>query len=176
LKFALSQRSFLPKLSNRRPLTNRVAMISSFRERAKHRIAVAFCTLLVIGGVAPSPARASCGHDVTSSPIRSAWESLSDLELLKYSGADQANSAPTGPRQELPCSGPSCSRGRDLPPAPATSVAFGMSDPWCYTTNSSRWDDRDWAAMPVDLSILHPRHSTSRPERPPRNPQQLTFS
>ncbi len=58
-------------------------MVPSFRRRAKHWVAKTFCMLLAAGGVAPSPARAGCGHDVTSNLIRSTWESLSDLELLK---------------------------------------------------------------------------------------------
>jgi hypothetical protein len=152
-------------------------MFSSFLKRAKHRIAGAFCMLLVIGGAAPSAACASCGHDVTSNRARSARESFSRLELLKYTGVDQAKSAPAGTRRELPCSGPSCSRGRGLPPAPATSVPVRMSDPWCCcTTISSRWDDPDSAEKPDDLSTSHPWHNTSRLERPPRNPLKRTLS
>ena len=151
-------------------------MDSSFHERAKHWIAGVFSMILVIGGVAPSPARASCGHDVTSNRIRSARESLSDLELWKYSGADQANSAPAGPRRELPCSGPSCSRRQGFPSAPVTSVLVTMSDPWCCTTISSRRDDPDSAQKPVDLSIAYPRYNTARVERPPRIPQPRTLS
>jgi hypothetical protein len=151
-------------------------MVSSFHERAKHWITGAFSMLLVIGGVAPSPARASCGHDVTSNRIQSARESRSDLELLKYSGADQANSAPAGPRRELPCSGPSCSRSQGLPSAPVTSILVRMSDPWCCTTISSRWDDPDSADKPVDLSIAHPRYNASRVERPPRIHQPRMLS
>jgi hypothetical protein len=151
-------------------------MFSSFDERAKHWIAGTFCMLLVIGGVAPAPARASCGHDVTSNGSRSARESLFDLKLSKDLGADQANSAPAGPHRELPCSGPSCSRDRGFPPAPATSVMVKMIDPWCSTTISSHWDDPVSAEKPVDLSISHPRHNTSRLERPPRNSQRCKLS
>jgi hypothetical protein len=151
-------------------------MVSSVHERTTHWIAGAFCMLMVIGGVAPSPARASCGHDVTSNQIRSSRESLSELELLKYTGTDQANSAPAGPRREMPCSGPSCSPARGLPLAPATSVPVRISDLWCCMTISSRWEEPDSAEKPVDLSISHPRHNTSRLERPPRNPQPRTLS
>jgi hypothetical protein len=132
--------------------------------------------LLVIGGGAPSPARASCGQDVTSNQTLSARESLFDLKLSKDLVADQANSAPAGPRRELPCSGPSCSRGQGLPSAPVTSFLVRVSDPWCCTTISSRWDDLDSVDKPVDLPIAHPRYDISRVERPPRIPQPRTLS
>ena len=151
-------------------------MFSSFDERAKHWIAGTFCMFLVIGVVAPSPARASCGHDITSNQSRSARESLSDLTLSKELDADQVNSATAGPHGGLPCSGPSCSRGRGFPPAHPTSVIVKMIEPWCCTTVSRHWDDPVSAEKPVDLSISHPRHNTSRLERPPRDSQRCKLT
>jgi hypothetical protein len=52
-----------------------------------------------------------------------------------------------------------------------TSFLKRLSDSWCCTIISSRRDDPDSVAKPVDLSIPHPRYHTSRVERPPRFPQ-----
>jgi hypothetical protein len=124
--------------------------------------------LLVMAIIAPTTARASCGHDVKSQPIRSARESLADLELLKYSDAEHANSAPAVPRPESPCSGSSCSRGHGLPATPVISFLVRMSDSCCCTAGSSRRDDPDSVIKPVELSMMYPRYHTSRVERPPR--------
>ena len=147
-------------------------MLSSFRKRANHWIAGAFCMLLVVGGVAPSPARASCGHDVTSNLIRSARESLSDLDVLIYS----ADSTPAAPRRDLPCSGPGCSEGRNLPQAPATSIPVRITDPFCCTTVATYGNGPDSAEKLADLSISRPRHNSSPLDRPPRDPQPRTRS
>lgn len=150
-------------------------MISSFLKRAKPWIAGAFCMLLVVGGIAPSTARASCGHNVTSDLIRSSRDSVSELELLRYdSSAESVESAPASPRRDLPCSGPSCSQGgRNLPQAPAPTVSVRMSDPWCCTSNSPGWDGPESAEKPAEFSLSSPRHLTSPIERPPRHPQPL---
>jgi hypothetical protein len=147
-------------------------MVSSFQERAKQGIAGAFFMLLVVGGVAPSSARASCGHDVTSDLIRSAQESLYGLDILKYS----ADPAPAGHRRDLPCSGPGCSEGRNWPPAPATSISVRISDPFCCKTFAIRGEGRDSAENLDDPSIAHPRHIPSPLERPPRDPRRRTLS
>ena len=143
-------------------------MISSSPGPAKHWVAGAFCVLLVVGGVAPSPAWAGCGRDVTSKASRSTRDSLSALELLKSSAAEPADSAPAGPRPDRPCSDPSCSRGRGLPQTPAPSSPV-KSDPWYCTTIALWWGSPRSAEPLGNLSASHPRHSTSPIERPPHS-------
>ncbi len=132
--------------------------------------------LLVVGSVAPSQARAGCGHDVTSNLIRSVEESLFDLDVLKSSATDRANPAPAVPRRDLPCSGPGCSKGRNLPQAPATSIPVRISDPCCCMTFATGGDGPDAAEKLADLPIAHPRHNSSPLERPPRHPRSYTLS
>jgi hypothetical protein len=146
-------------------------MTSTFRKRAERRIVRAFCILLVVGGVAPLPAQASCGNDVDSNAIRSTGESLFDFELLAFS-AEQGDAAPPVlPNRGMPCTGATCSRGRGLPPAPATFVSARISDICCSTTVANCWGNAESAAELTDLDKSHPLHNTFPPERPPRNPR-----
>ena len=82
--------------------------------------------------------------------------------------AGPADSAPVGPRRDLPCSGPSCSQRRGLPQAPAPSSPV-RSDPWCCTIAAPCWDGPDSPEELADLSRSLPRHNTSPPERPPQS-------
>jgi hypothetical protein len=149
--------------------TARNLMAFSSSGRATHSVAGAFCLLLAVGGVAPSPARASCGHDVSSSVGRSAGKSLSNLELFRYSAANPFDSALGDPRRDRPCSGPSCSRAPSVPHAPAPLPTMTVrSDPWCCTTAALRWGAPESIGMLAGRSTSQPRHGTSPLERPPR--------
>ena len=128
--------------------------------------------LLLTGGVAPSTARASCGHDVTSNLSRSTRESLYELDVLK----DSASLTREMPRRDLPCSGPRCSKSQNLPQAPATSVPVRITDPFCCTTFATRENDPDSDLKPAELSVPSPRYIASRLERPPRIPFSPTIS
>jgi len=134
-----------------------------------HCVAGAFL-LLVVGGVAPPSARASCGRDVTSSLSRSTGKWLSRLELLGEPFAKPVDPASGDPRPQGPCSGPSCSGGRDLPHAPAPSPEpTDPSDSWCCTIVAQHWGGSlEPTGTLANLPSVHPRHSTSPLERPPR--------
>ena len=132
--------------------------------------------LLVAGSVAPSEARAGCGHDVTSNLIRSVEESLFDLDVLKAAATDRATPGPRGPASGSARSGPSCSKGRNLPQAPATSIQVRISDPCCCMTFATGGNGPDAAEKLADLPIAHPRHNSSPLERPPRHPRSHTLS
>jgi hypothetical protein len=148
-------------------------MVPSFRERAKHWFAGAFFVLLVVGGIAPPSARANCDHDVTSNLSRSTRDSLYELDVLK----DSSDLARGGiPRQDLPCSGPGCSKSQKMPRTPATSVPVRISDPFCCTTAAAHENDPGSDSKPVELSISRPRHLASPLERPPRIPRSRTIS
>jgi hypothetical protein len=150
-------------------------MVFSSPCRAKHLVAGAFWVLLAVGGVAPSPARAGCGHDVTSNVSRSNAKLVSNLELFRASALDLNHSSPVGPRRNLPCSGPSCSEGQGLPHAPATSLPL-RSDPWCCTTLAIQWRAPQSANRLAKPCTAHPRYSASPIERPPRTPRPRTLS
>jgi hypothetical protein len=136
--------------------------------RAKHQVVGAFCVLLLLGGVAPSSTRASCGHGVTSGLNRAIGVSLSDLELARYQGAALADPAPADPRRDMPCSGPSCSKGRSLPHAPSSSSSPVRSDPWCCTSAAPGWASPEAVDTLGDLAASRPRHTSFRIDRPPR--------
>ncbi len=158
------------------PSPTRADMIPSFHERAKRWVAGAFCVLLTVGGIAPSTARAGCGHGVTSNLSRSVQESLSSLEGFGHFTVEQNDSTPASPRRDRPCSGLSCSQGRRMPQVPAASSTSLRSDPWCCTTIVSCWDSPDLAESLPNPFLSCPRHNTSPPERPPRNAQPRTHS
>jgi hypothetical protein len=142
-------------------------MTSPFRERAEQRIVGAVCALLVVGLVAPFPAQASCGNDVHSNANRSTRDSLSELELLG-NFAEQGDVAPAMlPHRDVPCTGPTCSRGRGFPSAPARFVSARISD-ICTTTVVICWGTPDSGAELTDLDRSHPLHNTFPAERPPR--------
>jgi hypothetical protein len=153
----------------------RVAMISSFRERAKLWIGGAFTMLLLVGGLVPPRAQAGCSHDVTSNISRSFRNSVADLELLQYSAGELEHPLSPSPRKERGCSGPSCSPGQSSPQAPAPSLSL-RSDLWCFSTLELARGDRDSTAPFIMSTAPHPRHETSPLERPPRRAQRLSLS
>ena len=124
-------------------------------------------TLLVflgVAGIAPSPARAGCDHHVLSASDRLGLEPLFEQEFASLSGAAPA---PSAPRRDLPCSGPSCSRNSGLPhlPAPRFSV---RSESWCCTTGVPPWIGPELADELADPAPGHPRRGGTDIERPPR--------
>ncbi len=155
------------------PSHSRVELDSALGKRAKHLNPAAFSVLLVVVGMSSSTARASCGHGVASKLSRSWDRSLSDLEVFRYSPAKAGDSAPAGPRRESPCSGPGCSRGGDLPHAPAPSSA-PKSETWCCTTVALRWSCPDSNDHTAGLFTPPPRHTTFPIERPPRTSHPRT--
>jgi hypothetical protein len=144
-------------------------MASSSRGRVTHCVAGAF-VLLVSFGVAPSSARASCGRDVISNQSRSTGKSAFDLELLRDPITEPIEPESGNADNDRPCSGPSCSRGRDLPRPPAPSVeSTDTSEPWCCTVVARCWgSSREPSGTMANLPAAQPRHSTSPLERPPR--------
>jgi hypothetical protein len=150
-------------------------MVPSFDERSKHWVAGAFGVLLVVAGIAPTPARAGCGHGVTSNLSRSTSNWLLGPELFRHSAAGPADLAPARPGRDLPCSGPSCSQRRGVPQTPAPSSPV-RSDPWCDTIAASCRDVPDSPEELTNPSPSHPRHRISPPERPPRHPRLRPLS
>jgi hypothetical protein len=148
-------------------------MVTSSLGRAKHLVAGAFWVLLVVGGVAATPAEAGCGHGVTSNMSRSNARSFSNLELFRDSALDPTDSPLETPRRNLPCSGPSCSKGQGLPHAPAPSSP-SRSDSWCWTTLEILWCEPQSADKLATLSTPDPQYSTSPIERPPRTSRTRT--
>lgn len=153
----------------------RAAMGTSFRERAKHSIAGAFCLLLLVGGVAPPRIQAGCSHDVTSRTSRLTGETLAHLELPRFPVGLTTDPAPPVPRRDRPCQGPSCSRGQSLPPGPPPSLSL-RSDLWCCPAIASAWNPFHSTDRLDTSDTLHPRHETAPPERPPRLAQQSPCS
>jgi hypothetical protein len=150
------------------PYPTRLSMLSLFREPAKDRVAGAFLMLLAIGSIAPSRAQASCGNNVTSTVLRSNPESYSTPRLIGHF-AKHGDVAPAGRRRDVPCTGPTCSRGRGSSTVP--SIPVRISDPRRCTTVAFCSDDQSSTPKPTDVDLLHARHNSSPPERPPRNPE-----
>jgi hypothetical protein len=144
----------------------RSTMASSLPTRVKHSAAVAFLTLLAIGAFAPLQVQAGCGHKVTSSASRSIQESLAHLELFGYAAA-QPGSLPPLNSGDRPCNGVFCSRGRNLPLAPAPSVTL-TAEIWCCLSTATACRGRDRADRLDPSAPPQARYETSPPERPPR--------
>jgi hypothetical protein len=128
---------------------------------------VAFCTLVAVVAFAPGNVRAECGHHVTSKASRSVSIDQSGLEAFEFTAIDAARPDPADPQQKLPCSGPSCSRGRSVPfaPVPATSVRSELSGNVDQSLEGDAAEcDREFEARSTPRS----RFSTSPIERPPR--------
>src|SRR3954469_25436414 len=92
-------------------------MIPTHRRLTTGTTAGALLVLLSVVVVSPSRAVAGCGHDVVSRSDPSFRTALSELRLLDSLGERIA--APTNPRRDLPCSGPSCKRGSQVPESPS---------------------------------------------------------
>lgn len=132
--------------------------------QARHTLARAVF-LLAAMAIAPSVAEASCGHDFASSVGRSI--SVSDLTILRDLDATGSHPMSPAPRGDRPCSGPSCSRGQNLPHAPAPSIS-PRHDDWCLAAPLPPPATDGRSGGQIADSPLRPRHLTSIPERPPR--------
>jgi hypothetical protein len=123
------------------------------------------CALAV--SVAPAPARASCGHGVTSRESRSTGTAISELDALLTTATSSAGLPSEGQPAGLPCTGPSCSRRHGLPDAPARPSPV-RGEPWCCTSGALHWCGPAPADTLAYLAVPHPHQSTSPIERPPR--------
>ncbi len=139
-------------------------MNSRFLGQTRRHFARAVLLLAALS-LAPLAAEASCGHDVASSVGRSL--SVSELSILKDLDANRTHPLPSAPRGDRPCSGPSCSRGQNLPHAPAPSIS-PRHDDWCVTSPLPPTAGEQRIRGRITDAPLHPRHFTIIPERPPR--------
>ena len=143
-------------------------MISSLPGRRKHfHAGAALRSLAVIAGMRPAPARAGCPviTYVTSKLSQSTGTSLPEFELFRDGGTSHS-----APRRDLPCSGPSCSRRRDLPQAPQPAfVSPPTSDRSSWTRAETVWILAASGRQPANPSTPHPRHGSFPIERPPRD-------
>jgi hypothetical protein len=153
----------------------RPEMTSLQRSRAKQSLAMALLVPLAAFAIAPSPARAECGHGVRSSANRSATRSLSGLEALHEAGALAVDPAPDTPRRDRPCSGPTCSEKRELPHAPALSAPV-RNDSCCRSIPVLAATTPESSDLKPVLIGVRPRHATFPPERPPRDRRPATLS
>jgi hypothetical protein len=128
----------------------------------------AIMLLLVLGGLAPRPARAGCDHPF-GVEIRGAW-SAAHLDPLITGGSRTVlgHNQSGVPGRPLPCSGPTCSGRVPLPASSAPSVVqtleqwglvpgvFDLSPPVASTPR----DDETLAHLPAQPSrIFHPPRS-----------------
>ena len=82
----------------------------------------AIMLLLVLGGLAPRPARAGCDHPF-GVEIRGAWSAAHLDPLITGGGRAMLGHNRSGvPGRPLPCSGPTCSGRVPLPASSAPSV------------------------------------------------------
>jgi hypothetical protein len=137
--------------------------------RLKLQIARAFIVLLAIGSAAPSPVRAACGHNDPSNFSRSTRTLIHDLALEQTRTSERFDSSSEVPRGDRPCSGLSCSRGRDLPNAPASPLSsHSRSDAGCCTTGSPEYSGEEFTEYQTNPGNPHPQRRSSPVDRPPR--------
>jgi hypothetical protein len=125
--------------------------------------------LVLVGYVcgAPSTAEAGCGHYATSNADRSHVDSPADVRLFRADAGETSASGPAAPLRDVPCSGPTCSRGTGIPVVPA-SLASVRTDLWCNTTASASMMVPTLPADRADERHLNPRDVPNSIERPPR--------
>jgi hypothetical protein len=155
-----------PLLSRTLPRSNR-CMQESLLGRANRRFGGVLCVLVAAGCLAPRPARAGCGHGVTSEAGRRLQGAVYVRELAANLIVDPASGRPAVPHHDPPCSAPSCSRGQAAPQAPAV-ISTVASDPMDITAIARRWRGPAPSVELADCSTPQPRLSTSPIERPPR--------
>jgi hypothetical protein len=158
----------LKRPPNSDPLLALVKMMSSSPGRLAHRIAGAFCLLLVSWVIAPSTAQGSCGHNVTSIWSRSAQASHDRLVPIG-SGKQSGDTSPVDSRRSPTCTGRFCSsegRGPHRLPAFKYSPTTGAS---CCGLLVQRWTEQHAVYRVSDLVVAHPRHGIFPIDRPPRS-------
>lgn len=125
--------------------------------------------LLGLGLFAPSSVRAGCGSHVFSSTVRSGIESLTVLDMLETSETGQVDPLSGNSRRDVPCSGPTCSKGPGIPyaPSPLPSV---RSETWCCTSINPPLNAPDLSGHLAETVSRRPVHCPLSIERPPRFP------
>ena len=141
----------------------------SSRRATRLMSGVLLSVLLGLVVYAPSPARASCGDYVVSHPGRSAQDFLSDLDSPLPPGGGQAEQAPVTPSRDVPCSGPTCSRGPGVPSMPAPPPSL-RCEPWCCTTSMLPLNGPELVDDLAGQTPRRPRRTAAAIEHPPRTP------
>src|SRR3954452_7083274 len=123
---------------------------------------------LALAGLAPSTARASCGHYVLiGSPLKD--ENGKQASAAKPSEAGQAQMPvpmPPGPR---PCSGPGCSQGhKPLLPLP-TPPPSAEEEHWGHHSLAIFYAEHPTDFLPLSLGVSHPVRLASSIYHPPRS-------
>ena|SRR5438874_246513 len=120
---------------------------------------------LVFAGLAPSTARASCGHYVlVGSPLK---ESGQQAQSAKSSEAGQHQAPaplPSGPR---PCSGPGCSQG-DEPFLPLPTTPSAEEERWGHNPFTISHAEQPLDFLSLSLSAARPVRPASSVYHPPR--------
>ena len=116
--------------------------------------------LLALAGLAPSTARASCGHYVQIGSSLQDKTSQADKAARtdKLAGAEHPMPVPSSPGKK-PCSGPGCSQGgQPLLPVPTTTP----------TIEEERWGTNPLGIQPTEhpTGILPFFSGATRPVRP----------
>jgi hypothetical protein len=137
--------------------------------RLKLKITRAFIVLLALGGAAPSQVRAACGHIDASKFGRSTRILIRDLALEQIQTSERFDWPTEVPLGDRPCSGLSCSRGRDLPNAPASPLSsHSRSDDGCCATGRPEYSGEEFTEYQTNPANPHPQRRSSPVERPPR--------
>jgi hypothetical protein len=141
----------------------------SSRRATRLTSGVLFLVLLGLVVYAPTPAWASCGDDVVPHHGRSAMDYLSDLDSPLPPSGGQAEQAPVAPSRDLPCSGPTCSRGPGVPYVPAPPPPL-RCEPWCCTTSMPPLTGPELVDDLAGQTPRRPRRTSVAIEHPPRTP------
>ena len=133
--------------------------------RLHHYLWLAFVGL-ALAGLAPSTARAGCGHYVLiGSPLK---ESDKQAQPAKPGQADQHQTPvpmPPGPR---PCTGPGCSQGHaPLLPLPTTPPS-AEEERWGHNPLGTSHAEYPTDALPFPLGAARPVRLASCIYHPPR--------
>ena len=118
--------------------------------------------LVLLGVVAPAPARAGCSHYVFVGNNHYSQKWLAELTLLDLAGAE-----PVAPQREVPCSGPLCSQMPDSSQLPVPQLLV-RTELWCATAVVHLANDPDLSEEFLDPWRLFPQHIGDSIERPPR--------
>ena len=127
--------------------------------------------LLVAGPLAPSTARAGCSHYAISLANQAELEQLADLRILTIGDGPEDARAPLQ-KPDLPCSGPTCSRGPSHPQAPAPPAPV-RTEPCCHLGVPASLEGPERGPRLLEDApgrpIVRPT-SIDRPPRPVRSP------
>ncbi|HEV3164418.1 MAG TPA: hypothetical protein VGZ22_10365, partial [Isosphaeraceae bacterium] len=109
-------------------------------------------------------------HYVLSNSGRLELEALTSLQRYGLPGEGEASTQPAVPLGNLPCSGPSCSRGAGVPFVPATTASTLRHEPWCCATAGPPSCGADLGDALMEPTPARPRRRADALERPPRSP------